>query len=297
MEWKRTMSGCPCKVQPGGVAATILAQAPTFLLVAALWGGADLLQAAPPQETAEKGHPLDPAIELAEQGLKRIDSEIRDYTATLVKRERIGDKVGEQQFIFTKIRHEQRRGGKVIVPFSVYLKFLKPKELKGREVIYVRGWNDNKLMAHEPPGSATYFLVGRISLKPDGFLAMRGNRYPVTEIGIRNLVVRLLEVARQDRRYGECEVDFYKRAKINGRSCTKIEVRHPVRRKYFRFNVARIYIDDELQIPVRYEAYEWPEKPGGSPRLQEEYTYLNVKLNVGLTDRDFDPDNPRYKFP
>ncbi len=37
-------------------------------------------------------------------------------------------------------------------------------------------------------------------------------------------------------------------------------------------------------------------QPGGQPQLLEEYTYLNVKLNVGLTDADFDDKNPEYNF-
>ncbi len=28
----------------------------------------------------------------------------------------------------------------------------------------------------------------------------------------------------------------------------------------------------------------------------EEYTYLNLKLNNGFTDADFDIKNPNYKF-
>ena len=28
----------------------------------------------------------------------------------------------------------------------------------------------------------------------------------------------------------------------------------------------------------------------------EEYTYLNLKLNNGFTDADFDVKNPSYKF-
>ena len=34
-------------------------------------------------------------------------------------------------------------------PFSVYMKFLKPRAVAGREVIWVKGQNDNKLIAHE----------------------------------------------------------------------------------------------------------------------------------------------------
>jgi hypothetical protein len=47
---------------------------------------------------------------------------------------------------------------------------------------------------------------------------------------------------------------------------------------------------------VRYESYDWPRTPGGQPELIEEYTYLNLKFNVGLTDADFDRGNPAYRL-
>lgn len=31
-------------------------------------------------------------------------------------------------------------------------------------------------------------------------------------------------------------------------------------------------------------------------RIYERYTYKDLKLDVGLTARDFDPDNPKYDF-
>jgi Protein of unknown function (DUF1571) len=60
--------------------------------------------------------------------------------------------------------------------------------------------------------------------------------------------------------------------------------------------VARIFVDDELNVPIRYESYDWPEQAGGQPELIEEYTYLNLKLNNGFTDADFDIRNPNYGF-
>ena len=38
--------------------------------------------------------------------------------------------------------------------------------------------------------------------------------------------------------------------------------------------------------------YDW----SGKPQLLEEYTYLNLKLNNGFTDADFDVRNPNYQF-
>ena len=127
-------------------------------------------------------------------------------------------------------------------------------------------------------------------------MAMQGQRYPLTQIGILNLTRRLIEVASEDVKYGECEVKYFKGAKINDRVCTCTQVVHPVPRKNFLFNVARIFVDDNLNIPVRYEAYDWPKAAGGPPELIEEYTYLNMRLNVGLTDADFDIHNPAYRF-
>lgn len=240
----------------------------------------DLVDAAPGE------HPLMPAVRWAKRGVEDVRA-LKDYSCDFVKRERIDGVLGENQYMFMKVRHE---------PFSVYLRFKGPESMKGQEVIYVRGKNDGNLLAH--PTGIKKRLVGTVSLKPNSMLAMSGNRYPITEIGILHLVERLIEVGEHDVQYGECEVDLYREAKINDRSATCIQVLHPVPRRNFLFNLARIYVDDELNVPVRYEAYDWPKAnaPDAEPVLLEEYTYYNVKLNNGFTDRDFDINNPEYEF-
>ena len=184
-----------------------------------------------------------------------------------------------------KLRHK---------PFSVYMYFIGPASEKGQEVIYVDGANHGKMWAHGVGIRETMF--GTVSLAPDGVVAMRGQRYPLTDMGILHLTRRLIEVAEQDTKYGECEVRYFKGAKINNRVCTLIQVTHPTPRRNFLFNLARIFVDDELNIPIRYEAYEWPREPGGAPELIEEYTYLNLKLNNGFSDADFDTHNSHYHF-
>ncbi|MEI8072309.1 MAG: DUF1571 domain-containing protein [Planctomycetota bacterium] len=230
-------------------------------------------------------HPLQQAIDVAEKGLGAIRANIQDYSCTVVKRERIDGKLGEHEYMFTKIRQQ---------PFSVYLYFLGPDSVKGQEVIYVNGGNEGNMLAHA--GSGVRAMVGMVSLKPQSMLAMQGNRYPITELGVENLTRRLLEVAVHDSQFGECDVNFYPNAKVNGRVCTCIQVTHPVPRRNFRFHLARVFIDDELSVPIRYESYDWPKEPGGQPLLMEEYTYMNMKTNNGFTDADFDPRNTSYKF-
>ena len=229
-------------------------------------------------------HPLMPTLRWAYSGLGNVEK-IQDYSTTLAKRERIAGKVGDYQYMFVKLRHH---------PFSVYMYFVGPPEVKGREVIFVEGQNDGLMWAHGV--GLEYTMFGTIRLKPDGPVAMRNQRYPLTELGILNMTRRLVEVGEQDVKYGECQVKFYKGAKINNRVCTCIEVVHPVPRRNFLFHLARIFVDDELNLPIRYESYDWPREKGGAPELLEEYTYLNLKLNNGFTDADFDIKNPNYKF-
>lgn len=235
----------------------------------------------PPQP---QEHPLMPAIRWARNGAEQI-RQVQDYSAVMVKRERIGGKVGEEQYMFVKIRHR---------PLSVYMCFLKPESLQGQEAIYVDGQNNGKLLGH--PAGLKNKLIGTVSLTPTGVIAMQGNRYPITEIGLLNLVERLIDVAEKDAQFGECDVKFIPGAKINGRTCTCIQVMHPVPRRNFLFHLARIFVDDELNLPIRYEAYDWPREPGGQPELIEQYTYLNIALNNGFTDADFDVRNPNYQF-
>lgn len=245
----------------------------------------------PPAES----HPLDPAIEMASRALDIIRREIKDYTCTMVKRERVKGTLRDHEYMFAKIRNGKVENGQVATKFAVYLYFLKPDSVKGREVLYVEGDNNGKMIAKE--GGIKGKIVPAVWLKPDSPLAMADNLYPITDIGLENLVVKLIERAEREKKAGgECEVQFMKDAKINGRTCTLLQVKHPVKRPQFDFFLAQIFIDDELQLPIRYAAYGWPEREGDQPPVLEEYTYLNLKLNVGLADAEFDHNNPNYKF-
>jgi outer membrane lipoprotein-sorting protein len=49
-------------------------------------------------------------------------------------------------------------------------------------------------------------------------------------------------------------------------------------------------VDKEYKFPVAAEIYGW------NNELLEKYENTNIKLNVGLTDKDFDPKNKEYEF-
>ena len=240
-------------------------------------------------------HPMMPALKLAADGYDWLDQHITDYTCTIIRRERIGNKLIGPEYIAAKIRHGQYEGGEIRVPFSVYVKFLGPKRVVGREALYVEGQNAGKILVRR---GGERFASFTTYLDPAGRLAMKENRYPMTDTGFKQLVRKLIEVMREELQFdpAECQVQFFRNAKVGDRVCTRIRVQHSVRRPHYRFYLAEIYIDDELNVPIRFASYDWPSTPGGEPKLLEEYAYVNVRLNVGLTDRDFDRANPAYKF-
>jgi len=224
-------------------------------------------------------HPLAPVVRVLENVGQHIDQNVRDYSCILTKQERLDGELGEVQHIFMKVRSE---------PFSVYMKFQQP--YAGREVLYVEGMNDGDLIALE--GGWKRKIMSPVSLDPEGMIAMRGQKYPITSVGLRNLVTKFLERSKKDLKFAECEVSFDPNQTVEGRPATLIQVTHPQPRQDFYCHVSRMFLDNELRVPLHYDAYMWPRTPGERPPLEESYTYRNLKLNNGFGARDFEKDNP-----
>lgn len=250
-----------------------------------------LAAAAPPtlaaegsSSAAQQQHPLVPAAEMAYRAQQQA-LRLQDYSCVFAKRERIDGKLSEYEYMFLKIRHQ---------PFSVYLYCLGPTKPKGQEAIYVEGRNDGNVLAHTT--GLRDKIAGTLSLHPTSARMMEGNLYPITNIGMANLAMKLLNLHEYEMNYGECEVNFFQGAKVDGRDCTCVQIVHPVPRRNFKFHLSRTYYDDESGLPLRFEGYTWPARQGDQPVLIEEYTYQNLQFNQGFTDLDFDPKNPQYGY-
>lgn len=245
---------------------------------------AEAVSVVPPTAATAAAHPLVPVLELAEKAVVRA-GEIADYSAVFAKRERIDGVLSAYDYMFLKVRHE---------PFSVYLYCLGPVKPKGQEAIYVEGKNDGMVLGHTT--GLRDKIAGTVSLDPTSSRMMEGNLYPITNIGLKNLAQKLANLHRYEMNYGESEVSTYPGAKVDGRECTCVQVVHPVQRQNFKFHLSRTYYENATALPIRFEGYLWPNKPGGKPVLLEEYTYQNLQLNRGLTDLDFDTENTTYGY-
>jgi hypothetical protein len=239
-------------------------------------------------EAAE--NPLDVVLDIADKSHKHLLENIRDYECLMVSAVQMNGKLRDAQYMQCKIREGNPTAG---IPFAVYGKFLKPQSLNGQEVIWVEGKNDGNLVAHQ----AGLLNLTRWNLPPDGTIAMNGNKYPITEIGLVNLLELMIERGRRDRAYGKCEISFDPKVEVDGRKCVLLEIRHPKKEGPYDFHLARIYFDIEQQLLFGYEGFDWPAGPAQEPPLLEKFFYSDLRLNVGLTEADFDPNNPAYNYP
>jgi hypothetical protein len=225
---------------------------------------------------------LDYPIQLARASRDKYRN-ITDYTCLFVKRERIEGELLPMEFIEMKVRAR---------PFSVYMHWRAPYE--GREVLYVDGANDGKIIAHETGIKAA---VGSVDIDPFSGRAMKNNRHPITEAGLGKLIERIVGRWEQQRQWGQTRAVVLDGAKVEDRVCWCVKTVHPYDPRRYQYYRSRIFIDKENGMPIRVEAYDWP-RPGSAPDgdLLEEYTYTKLRLNARLTALDFSVNNPNYRF-
>ncbi len=232
---------------------------------------------------AAESSPLDEPLRLAMNAREKFRT-IQDYSCTFIKQERINGKLLPEEYISMKARTR---------PFSVYLKWQKPHE--GREVIYVDGRHDGKIMVHST--GVEKLVGGTVALDPRGEMAMESSRHNITEAGIGNLIDQLISRWESQKKFGQTKVELKDNATVDGRSCWCVKTTHPNDPRQYPYHRARIFFDKAHGLPIRMEAYDWPQR--GSPpdgELVEVYTYRDLKFNTSLTSLDFSVENPKYNF-
>jgi hypothetical protein len=239
-----------------------------------------------PSPSATAANPEPAPIERAKDMIGACRTQyqaVSDYTCTFYKRERINGKLTEPHIMTMKVRTR---------PNSVYLKFQQPA--RGREAIYVTGRNGGRLLAHDV--GINKLLAGTLELEPTSARAMENCRHPITEAGIGPLLDTIAKRWSLELSPEESAMAFRDDLAIGPRPCKMIESVHPNKSPHFLHYRVRVYIDRDLGLPIRFEAYDWPRRPQLDADLTEEYTYTDLKLNVGLTEADFDSANSAYSF-
>jgi len=248
-------------------------------------GEADSRRPTAAAEVADQDHPLWPALRLAKNRYRYISRHVRDYTCLIRKRERIDGELQEMHFLRAEVRRESPGGEQ---PYSVFLRFLSPARVADRRVVYVEGENEGKMLVRNGGPRFDYL---RFRVAPDSRAAHRESNFPITDLGFDRVVARMIEQLEDDLRIDAAgtntRVEFFSDVQVNQRPCLQVRVVHPRPQEGIQFYAASVYVDQELHVPIRIVGYDWPKQPGEDLPLLEEYTYLELKVNVGLDDDRF----------
>ena len=248
----------------------------------------------PPSAAVSADHPLTPILAFARQEQKFLRETLRDFSCRLVKRERIDGFLQDFQYIDMWVREEVRQDNRVAQPMSIYLQFLAPAKVSGRQVLFIEGENDGKMLVRNGGKHFDYVVV---NIDPDGDSARDESLVPITQSGFNRVLGQMIAVlekhVRADPSGANTRVERIAGARLNKRPSSVIRVTHPQKQRGLEFHVANVFVDDELRVPVRVDFSLWPSRPGQTPPLLAEYTYTQLKLNPNLPDNTFSPGRLR----
>jgi hypothetical protein len=221
--------------------------------------------------------PMDGPVRLIRDA-QRAYLDVRDYTCLLIKRERVNGVMPSADSVMEmKVRAQ---------PFSVYLRWLAPRNEAGQEVCYVAGRNNGMMRVH-PKGVLGSF-AGFISLDPNDPRARQTSKRSITEAGIGNTIDRFARAWEEERRLNLTAQVNVAEYEYNRRRCTRVETIHPDNGNgHFLYYRDVVYFDKETHLPIRLEFYDWPRQAGDPGALVEVYSFANMRINVGVGDDVF----------
>ena len=139
-------------------------------------------------------------------------------------------------------------------------------------------------------------IAQSLRIRRDQLEALEESRYPITNIGMRNLLELTIAQWNSELNVPDAKVRYFPNAKVGDVECRVFESSYDEKHKGVKFHMTRLYVNKENSFPVRVEQFDFPTKAGAQPAILEQYTYLDVKPNAGLHDIDFDVKNPSYDF-
>ena len=211
-------------------------------------------------------------------GLETAYARVQSYTARFVRQEVVGGALRPRGEALLKFQR----------PGLMYLRWIAgPPE--GREILFVPGRNDNRMLVREPGLLSSLVTV---AMAPDSPRVLRESRHPVTDVGIGRLIEVIVDNARRAAAAGELRLKDYGIATAPGGSARRLEAVLPGdgQGRYYCYRL-ELAVASGSGLPVRATIYDWGE------RMVADYEYLDLKLNPVFTAGDFDAANPEYGFP
>lgn len=219
------------------------------------------------------------AIQASLERMRSAAADLKGARYTLHRREWRDGGAYPQQVIATTLRR----------PEDLYMRWV-GEAYQGREALYRPDHNQGRLKVSE--GS----YVPTLDLDPTGAVAMLRSRHPVwmgSVLRTANTILQGADTLSADPALNASYVD-QGTVLVRGEPSHCYQADLPVHRDPRQY-APRVLVCMGLEhgLPTRFAAWERAE---GGLRMVEDYGFEGLVVNPGLTDSDFDPDNPAYGF-
>jgi hypothetical protein len=228
----------------------------------------------------------DPLAALIEARIQHLE-EVVDYECLLVKQELLTSGMSKEQEIKVKFRH---------MPYSVLMEWQRNPGLAVR-VLYVKGrWTDataenpeDRELALAQPGVIARIFLKSLKQPIHGKLAKKASRRFVDEFGFQKTLDRLIDICELGRSRGELKLEFGGDSRFDDRPVWVIRRSLPYTGEggLYPDRTAEILVDKDYRVPVAVYCYS--DEKAQSKNLIAKYEYRNVRMRVGLTEKDFEP--------
>jgi hypothetical protein len=159
---------------------------------------------------------------------------------------------------------------------------------EGRELLYVEGGNDNKVLVR----GKILGITKTMKLDPEGFWLRKFSKHPIKYAGFAGIVSMSYKQFEEAKKNNDILAISCTMEDVDGRPAHKIGFAVSPQGKHngYYCRSAVQYFDAEHFLPIKVTFWLWEDDE------VEYFAFHNVKLNVGLNSNDFDKDNEEYKF-
>lgn len=192
--------------------------------------------------------------------MERAEKNVRDYTATFHRQELVDGTWRDKETILLKWRR----------PRDLFMRWPDGE----RALLWRTGWEKMKIKEG----------VFTLDLALDSWFVTRESRHTIADAGLSALVRLVLADAMRARKYGGVTTELLPRRRVHGAPSTCwVAVQPKAMHPEFYSARTELCVDDATGLPNYAKSWDLE-------RVIEEYSYADVKLNVGLTDADFSTD-------